>query len=166
MSHEIATFAMGCFWQPDYVFSKITGVMKVVVGYTGCKAGCANPRYDDVCSGKSGCAEAVEITFDSNKITYDALLDVFWTHHDPTQMNRQGPDEGTQYRSAIFYHSEEQKKQALASVAKWKKQLIDPSLKIVTEITKAGAFYPAEQYHQQYLMKTGRVCHLSRRVFR
>lgn len=117
--------------------------------------------YEQVCSSTTGCAEAIELTFNPTLITYDELLDIFWTSHDPTQMNRQGPDVGTQYRSAIFYHTEEQKKQALASKKKWEAKLDDKALKIVTEITKAPPFYPAEDYHQDYLQKTGRSCHIS-----
>lgn len=162
--NEKATFAMGCFWQPDYVFSKVKGVVATRVGYTGCNTE-GTPNYEQVCSGKTGCAEAIEITFDPKVITYNQLLDIFWMKHDPTQMNRQGPDVGTQYRSAIFYHTPEQKKQAVASEATWKKRLIDPAT-IVTEISKATVFYPAEAYHQKYLEKTGRACHLSRSVFR
>lgn len=163
---QVATFAMGCFWQPEYVFSKIKGILKTRVGYTGCNSTCTNPDYEEVCSGTTGCAEAIEITFDPGKITYEELLDIFWTHHDPTQMNRQGPDVGTQYRSAIFYHDEKQKKLALASQKKWEPNLIDATKKIVTEITQASTFYEAEEYHQQYLDKTGRACHIPRKVFK
>ena len=163
---EKATFAMGCFWQPDYVFSKISGVVETVVGYTGCNPNCKNPAYEDVCSDETNCAEAIEITFDSKKISYEKPLDIFWTHHNPTTLNRQGPDFGSQYRSTIFYHNEKQKSFALKSKIKWEKRLIDKSKKIVTEIAKASEFYKAEDYHQKYLVKTGRVCHIPERVFK
>ncbi len=166
MTRQIAVFAMGCFWQPDYVFSKTPGVVKTRVGYTGCNPECENPTYEEVCSSTSGCAEAIEITFDPAKITYDQLLDMFWTNHDPTQMNRQGPDVGTQYRSAIFYTSQEQNKLALASKKKWDLRLLDKTKKIMTEITPLSIFYAAEEYHQKYLDKTGRSCHISKRVFK
>lgn len=164
--NETAIFGMGCFWQPDYVFSRVHGVLKTRVGYTGCNDDCTNPTYEEVCSSMSGCAEAIEITYDSSKITYDELLDMFWTNHDPTQMNRQGPDIGTQYRSAIFYNDEKQKKLALASKKKWGTRLLDKTKKIMTEITQAATFYAAEDYHQKYLDKTGRACHIAQRVFK
>lgn len=166
MKQEVAIFAMGCFWQPDYILSKVSGVIKTRVGYTGCNPECKNPTYEDVCSSTSGCAEAIELTFDKTKITYDQLLDMFWTNHDPTQMNRQGPDVGTQYRSSIFYTSQEQKKLALASKKKWTSRLIDKTREIVTEIKPLSIFYAAEDYHQKYLDKTGRSCHISKRVFK
>ena len=158
---ETATFAMGCFWQPDYIFSKIKGVIKKRVGYTGCNAACKNPTYEQVCSNTSGCAEAIEIIFNAKIISYNELLDLFWKNHDPTQMNQQGPDIGTQYRSAIFYHSPEQKKQAQVSKKRWEKRLKNKTMQIVTEITKATPFYSAEDYHQEYLQKTDRSCHIS-----
>lgn len=160
---QTAIFAMGCFWQPDYIFSKIEGVTSTKVGYTGCNTS-AKPTYEQVCSEKTGCAEAIEITFD-NLTSYEKLLDIFWTHHDPTTQNQQGPDFGTQYRSAIFYLNEEQKQQAIKSQQKWEKLLIDKSKTIVTEIVSATKFYEAEDYHQKYLTKTGRACHISKRVF-
>ncbi len=163
---EKATFAMGCFWQPDYVFSKIKGVLSTKVGYTGCHPDYTNPTYEEVCSDKSGCAEAIEIEFDPSILTYGDMLDIFWKNHDPTQINRQGPDVGTQYRSAIFCHTPEQKKLALISKKRWTKRLIDDSRAIVTEIKDAQKFYPAEDYHQNYLAKTGRVCHISRSPFK
>ncbi len=163
---EKATFAMGCFWQPDYIFSKIPGIIKTAVGYTGCSKDCKNPNYEEVCSDETGCAEAIQIIFNPKKITYQELLDLFWTNHNPTTMNQQGPDIGTQYRSAIFYHNEKQRTLAIASKEKWEKLLKDKSRKIVTEIVKASAFYPAENYHQKYLEKTGRACHIPERVFK
>ncbi|MEK6858554.1 MAG: peptide-methionine (S)-S-oxide reductase MsrA [Nanoarchaeota archaeon] len=162
---ETATFAMGCFWQPDYVFSKVNGIIKKRVGYTRCNKECNNPTYEQVCSSETGCAEAIQLLFDPAIVTYDELLDMFWKNHDPTQMNRQGPDVGTQYRSAIFCHTAEQKRIARASKKKWGKKLTDSALKIVTEIVSASAFYPAEDYHQDYLQRTGRSCHISTSPF-
>lgn len=163
---EIAVFACGCFWSPDYYFSKTPGVIKTRVGYTGGNKKYANPTYEQVCTGMTGAAEAIEITFDNTKTSYDKLLDVFWKIHDPTTMDRQGPDVGTQYRSAIFYIGDTQKKLALASKAKWEKKLLDKSKKIVTEIVPVVQFYAAEDYHQKYVEKTGRACHLPGRVFK
>jgi len=149
---------MGCFWQPDVVFSNLPGVEGVVVGYAGGHR--ENPTYEEVCSHTTGHAEAVEITFDPEKISYQELLRVFWENHDPTQVNRQGPDVGDQYRSAIFYHTQEQEAEALGS-----KEAIKKSGKyqkpIATEITQAGVFYPAEEYHQKFLQKRGlATCHI------
>lgn len=166
MKTQKAIFAMGCFWQPDYIFSKLKGIVSTRVGYTGCNDRFANPTYEQVCSGLTECAEAIEITFDPKLIIYEELLDTFWTHHDPTTVNRQGPDVGTQYRSAIFYLNDNQKKLALASKKKWTPKLIDKTAKIVTEITEATDFHEAERYHQKYLDNTGRSCHISRRVFK
>ena len=166
MKTETATFARGCFWQPDYIFSKVSGIVNTKVGYTGCNKNCKNPTYEQVCSDSSGCAEAIQLEFNASIISYPQLLDIFWTHHDPTQMNKQGPDIGSQYRSAIFYHNEEQKTQALKSKEKNSKLLLDKKLKIVTEITQATTFYNAEDYHQKYLDKSGRACHVPRNVFR
>ena len=149
---EKATFAAGCFWHVEEAFRCLEGVESTRVGYTG--GTMKNPTYEDVCTDKTGHAEAVEVTFDPSKITYDELLEMFWEIHDPTQLNRQGPDRGTQYRSAIFYHTPEQKDAAERS-----KQKLEQSKqyrkKIVTEITPATEFYPAEDYHQQYLEKQG-----------
>lgn len=149
---EKATFAAGCFWHVEEAFRHIKGVLSTTVGYTGGTT--KNPTYEDVCTDTTGHAEVVEVTFDPNKVSYEELLTVFWDVHDPTTKNRQGPDIGNQYRSAIFYHTKEQKKQAeqskknLEKTGKYKK-------KIVTEITQATTFYPAEEYHQQYLQKHG-----------
>ncbi len=149
---EKATFAAGCFWHVEESFRCLEGVVSTRVGYTG--GTMKNPTYEDVCTDKTGHAEAVEVTFDPTKITYDELLEMFWEIHDPTQLNRQGPDKGTQYRSAIFYHTPEQKEAAERS-----KQKLEQSKqyhkKIVTEITEATEFYQAEDYHQQYLEKQG-----------
>ena len=154
---EKAIFAMGCFWQPDVLFSNLAGVVSATVGYTGGHT--KNPSYEQVCSHATGHAEAVEIVFDAEQISYDELLGVFWENHDPTQLNRQGPDVGDQYRSAIFYHSADQREKARAS-----KEALGRSGKyakpIATEIMPAGIFYPAEEYHQKYLQKRGlATCH-------
>jgi len=165
MKTQTAIFAMGCFWSPEYIFSKINGIIKTRVGYTGCNPECKNPTYEQVCSESLGCAEAIQIEFDPEVISYNQLLDIFWTNHDPTQINRQGPDIGSQYRSAIFYYDEKQKTQALKSKERYSKLLIDKTKKIVTEITQAGQFYNAEEYHQKFIEKTGQACHVPRRVF-
>ena len=149
---EKATFAAGCFWHVEEAFRCLEGVESTRVGYTG--GTMKNPTYEDVCTDKTGHAEAVEVTFDPTKITYDELLEMFWDIHDPTTLNRQGPDRGTQYRSAIFYHTPEQK-----AAAERSKQNLEQSKmyrkKIVTEITEATEFYQAEDYHQQYLETQG-----------
>jgi len=148
----IATFAAGCFWGIEAQFRKISGVISTRVGYT---AGTSDdPTYKSVCTGTTGHAEAIEITFDDNIISYSALLEHFWRIHNPTTLNRQGPDAGTQYRSAIFYHDDEQKNIATSS----KQQLENQGQyqnPIVTEITQACFLYPAEEYHQCYLEKKG-----------
>jgi peptide-methionine (S)-S-oxide reductase len=149
---EKATFGAGCFWHVEEAFRQLKGVLSTTVGYSGGTT--KNPTYEDVCTDKTGHAEVVEITFDPQKISYNELLKVFWDIHDPTTKNRQGPDVGTQYRSVIFYHSSEQKamaersKKDLEQSKKYRK-------KIVTEITEAPTFYPAEEYHQHYLEKHG-----------
>jgi peptide-methionine (S)-S-oxide reductase len=140
-----ATLATGCFWCTEAIFERLEGVHEVVSGYTGGQV--ENPSYEQVCQKNTGHAEAVEITYEPGKISFEELLDVFWQSHDPTTLNRQGADVGPQYRSAIFYHNEEQRKVAEASKAKWQAQFSDP---IVTEITPASTFYPAEDYHQDY----------------
>jgi peptide-methionine (S)-S-oxide reductase len=148
-----ATFAAGCFWGVEDAFRRVKGVVSTRVGYTG--GHFENPTYEDVCTGLTGHAEAIEILFDPSMVSYDELLDVFWSIHDPTTLNRQGPDTGSQYRSAIFYHSQEQEKAAVLSKEKLQSsgRYIND---IVTEITNASYFYPAEDYHQQYFEKTGR----------
>ena len=143
---------MGCFWEPDILFSNTDGVEKVNVGYTGGTT--KNPTYEQVCSGITGHAEAVEIEFDPKKVSYEKLLSIFWDNHNPTQINRQGPDVGEQYRSAIFYHGNDQKKTALKSMEDLKKSL-KYSKPIVTAIIPATSFYRAEDYHQKYLVKRG-----------
>jgi len=151
--NEVATFAAGCFWGVEANFRKVKGVKYTQVGYTG--GDVADPTYRDVCSGQTGHAEAVEIIFDPAVVTYDKLLELFWAMHDPTALNRQGPDIGSQYRSAIFYHNEDQRNAALAS--KINLQMSGRyKTGIVTEIVPAGAFYRAEEYHQQYVEKSGR----------
>lgn len=152
MNTERATFGAGCFWGVEAAFGKVAGVVSTAVGYTGGTT--MNPSYEQVCSGTTGHAEAVEVVFDPAKVSYERLLEVFWSTHDPTTANRQGPDVGTQYRSAIFFHTAEQKAAAESS-----KQELGRSdrftAEIVTEITSASAFYRAEDYHQQYLTKSG-----------
>ena len=147
VSTETATFAGGCFWCIEEIFRQQPGVLKVVSGYTGGKT--KNPTYRLVCEGDTGHAEAVQIVFDPQKISYEKLLDIFWSAHDPTQLNRQGADVGTQYRSAIFTHSEAQVAAARASLEAENKSGHFAKL-IVTEIVPAGPFYPAEDYHQEY----------------
>ena len=153
-----ATFAAGCFWGVEATFRQLPGVISTRVGYTGGKT--ESPTYQQVCTDMTGHAEAVEIEYDPAKISYDKLVDVFWENHDPTQLNRQGPDWGSQYRSAIFFHSPEQEKAALNSKKTREKSGLYRS-KIVTQIVPAVAFYPAEDYHQQYLEKRGlATCHI------
>ena len=153
-----ATFGAGCFWGVEAAFRRVPGVLATAVGYMGGKT--KNPTYEDVCSDETGHAEVVEVSYNPGRVSYEDLLHVFWTNHDPTALNRQGPDVGRQYRSAIFYHSPEQ--QAAASSSKEKLQTSGRYRKpIVTEITPAAEFYRAEEYHQQYLEKRGLAsCHL------
>lgn len=150
-----ATFAAGCFWGVEDVFSSVPGVVSTRVGYTG--GSWEHPAYNDVCSGMTGHAEAVEVLFDPAVVSYDRLLEIFWQNHDPTQLNRQGPDHGTQYRSAIFYHTAAQKQAAEESLAR-----LDASGRlrgrIVTEIVAAATFWVAEEYHQKYHQKHGGGC--------
>src|SRR6267378_1312804 len=149
---EIATFGAGCFWGVEAAFQQVAGVIDTAVGYSGGET--PNPTYKDVCTDETGHAEVVQVTFDPSKLSYEQLLDAFWQMHDPTQVNRQGPDVGTQYRTAIFFHAPEQKEIAEKSKAagqasgKFRRP-------IATEITPAGPFYRAEDYHQRYLEKRG-----------
>ncbi len=149
---QLATFGAGCFWGVEEAFRQIPGVRDATVGYLG--GTLPNPTYQDVCTGRTGHAEVVQVAFDPSQVSYERLLEVFWTDHNPTTMNRQGWDIGSQYRSAIFYHTPEQEAAAQASKATldasdtWKKP-------IVTEITPTSEFYRAEEYHQQYLAKRG-----------
>jgi len=152
MATEKATFGAGCFWGVEATFRRIEGVVETAVGYLG--GTLENPTYEDVCTDRTGHAEVVQVVFDPDKVAYEDLLDVFWKCHDPTQLNRQGPDVGTQYRSAIFFHTPEQEAAATKS-----KNALDETGKlgapIATEISPASAFYQAEEYHQQYLEKRG-----------
>jgi peptide-methionine (S)-S-oxide reductase len=152
---EQATFAAGCFWGVEDSFMSVSGVVSTRVGYTGGSK--EHPTYHDVCSGMTGHAEAVEVTFEPAVISYDNLLNIFWQSHDPTQLNRQGPDHGTQYRSAIFYHSKAQKLAAEESMTR-----LDSSGRlrgrIVTQIVAATTLWEAEDYHQQYHQKHGGGC--------
>lgn len=147
-NNQKVTFAAGCFWGVEEAFMHLPGVVETIVGYTGGHV--ANPSYEQVCSHMTGHAEAVGVTFDPKKISFEQLLEKFWEIHDPTTLNRQGPDIGSNYRSAIFYHSEEQKKKAEKSRDEAQKKFKD---KIVTEITPASPFYKAEEYHQKYYHK-------------
>ncbi len=150
---EKATFAAGCFWGVEAEFRKVRGVTGTVAGYTGGTN--PEPTYRQVCSGKTGHAEAVEITFDPTIVTYEKLLDIFWRIHDPTELNRQGPDIGTNYRSAIFYHTPEQKAAAEAAKERFSASKKYHGKKIATEISPATEFWRAEEYHQQYFEKCG-----------
>lgn len=157
---EQATFAAGCFWGVEHIFKDIDGVMKTTVGYTGGKT--SDPSYREISTGLTGHAEAVLVEYDPSIVSYAELLDYFWRLHDPTQLNRQGVDVGSQYRSALFYHSDEQRK-----VAEESKKAFDEKgvfrKKAATEIVKAATFFPAEEYHQDYYGKNGgRVCHVLR----
>ncbi len=155
---EIATFGAGCFWGVEAAFRRVPGVLDAVSGYSGGHA--ENPSYKEVCTDRTGHAEVVQVTFDPSRVRYEQLLDVFWKIHDPTQVNRQGPDFGTQYRTAIFYHSPEQE-----AAARKSKQALEASGRfrqpMATEITPAGPFWRAEEYHQRYLEKRGaESCHI------
>jgi len=155
---EIATFGAGCFWGIEAAFRRVPGVLDATVGYSGGHT--QNPNYQEVCTDTTGHAEVVQVTFDPEKLSYEQLLDVFWTIHDPTQVNRQGPDYGKQYRTAIFFHSPEQE-----ATAKKSKQALEASGKlrrpVATEITVAGPFWRGEEYHQRYLEKRGAAsCHI------
>lgn len=164
---KLATFAAGCFWGVEEAFLRSGKGLSTVVGYTGGgirgvegreSSSSPPPTYEQVCTGSTGYAEAVQVTYDPKTTSYDDLLDLFWSVHDPTTLNRQGPDVGTQYRSAIFWHDEEQRRAAEESRKRMSVRFAKP---IVTQIEPAGKFYPAEGYHQQYLRKTGRSCHIT-----
>ena len=155
---EIATFGAGCFWGIEAAFRRVPGVLDAAAGYSGGRT--ENPSYQDVCTDTTGHAEVVQVTFDPEKLSYEQLLDAFWTIHDPTQVNRQGPDYGKQYRTAIFFHSPKQE-----AAAKKSKQALEASGKlrrpVATEITPAAPFWRAEEYHQRYLEKRGAAsCHI------
>jgi peptide-methionine (S)-S-oxide reductase len=147
---EMATLAGGCFWCLEAVFEQMRGIERVVSGYTG--GALPNPSYEAVCSGKTGHAEAVQLTFDTQQLTFSELLTVFFSIHDPTTPNRQGNDIGTQYRSAIFYHSDAQRAEAEAMIAELDGKRFWPE-PIVTQLAPASAFYPAEDYHQHYFAR-------------
>ena len=154
MKKETAFFGAGCFWHVELAFSKIPGVLKTEAGYMGGDESEESVRYEEVCTDTTGHAEVVKVEFDAGKVNYEKILDVFWEIHDPTQLNRQGVDVGTQYRSAIFFTNKKQKKIAEQSLAREQKRL--GKKKIVTKIVSAGKFYKAEEYHQKYLEKRGR----------
>lgn len=147
--YETATLAGGCFWCTEAIFKRLKGVYSVIPGYTGGKLD--NPTYEQVSSGKSGHAEAIEVKFDPKQVSFAKILDIFWVMHDPTTLNCQGPDVGTQYRSAIFYHNENQKKQA--ELSKKEVEINYPGKKIVTAIEPFKHFYRAEEFHQDYYDK-------------
>jgi peptide-methionine (S)-S-oxide reductase len=153
-----ATFGAGCFWGVEEAFRTVPGVTATAVGYMG--GSLDRPTYEDVCTDRTGHAEVVQVEYDPEKVSYERLLAVFWACHDPTQLNRQGPDHGTQYRSAIFYHTPEQ--QAAAEASKAQLAASDRHRRpVVTEVTPAATFWRAEEYHQQYLHKRGRgSCHI------
>jgi peptide-methionine (S)-S-oxide reductase len=147
---EKATFGAGCFWGVEVAFRNVPGVVDTAVGYMGGTV--ANPTYEQVCTDRTGHAEVVQVEYDPEEVSYEQLLDTFWEEHDPTQLNRQGPDVGSQYRSVVFFHTPEQQEQALASKARIQAQNGD---RVVTEIEPASDFWRAEEYHQQYLVKRG-----------
>ncbi|KAI5075547.1 hypothetical protein GOP47_0009992 [Adiantum capillus-veneris] len=151
MPLQLATFAAGCFWSVELAFQRVPGVVKTTVGYTQGKT--KNPTYQEVCSGRTNHNEAVMLEYDAEQVTYEKLLEVFWGKHDPTQFNRQGNDVGTQYRSGIYFHNPQQEQIARQSLESEERRI---GKKIMTEILPAGEFYPAEEYHQQYLEKGGR----------
>ncbi len=152
---ETATFAAGCFWGVEHKLAQVKGVVSTVVGYTGGKT--VNPTYEQVCTDRTGHAEAVQVTFDPARLSYEALVRRFFEIHDPTQVNRQGPDRGSQYRSAVFYHSQAQKEAALRVLDDLKKSGRYKK-RLATEVVPAGVFYKAEEYHQKYFEKHGFVC--------
>jgi len=153
---EIATFGAGCFWGIEAAFQQVPGVVETAVGYSG--GHMANPTYKDVCTDQTGHAEVVQVSFDPSKVSYEQLLDTFWQIHDPTQLNRQGPDVGDQYRSAIFTHGSDQERAAIASRDREQAKYRRP---IVTQILPAARFWPAEEYHQRYFEKNGgAACHV------
>ena len=157
MTREQATFGAGCFWGVEYVFRKVPGVIEAVSGYAG--GATENPSYEEVCADMTGHAEVVQVTFEPEVVSYDQLLEVFWVMHDPTQVNRQGPDRGYQYRSIVLTGSPEQRAAAEASKAAAQSRYAEP---IATEIKDAAVFYPAEGYHQRYYERTGHqpYCHV------
>lgn len=157
MPQETATIGAGCFWGVEYVYRRVPGVIDVKVGYSG--GGVPDPTYQQVCYDRTGHAEVVQVTFDPALIRYEQILDVFWAMHDPTQVNRQGPDVGDQYRSVIFTHSDEQRAAAEDSLQRAQERFARP---IATQVTPLDAFYPGEEYHQAYYEKNGHepYCHV------
>lgn len=159
MSTEKATFGAGCFWGVEAAFAALPGVTATAVGYEG--GTMEQPTYRDVCTDQTGHAEVVELDFDAEKISFEALLDAFFSFHDPTTMNRQGPDWGTQYRSVIFYHSPEQESAARAKIEQLTAEGRYKPKRIVTQVVPAQTFWRAEEYHQRYLEKRGQTsCHI------
>ncbi len=159
MSTEKATFGAGCFWGVEAAFAALPGVVATAVGYEGGKLD--NPSYRDVCTDQTGHAEVVELDFDPGQVSYEKLLDAFFELHDPTTMNRQGPDWGAQYRSAIFFHSAEQEQQAKAKIEQLTNEGRFKPKRIVTKVEPAQTFWRAEEYHQKYLEKRGQAsCHI------
>ena len=157
MAQEQATFGAGCFWGVEYVFRRVPGVVEAKVGYSGGRV--PNPTYEQVCSHTTGHAEVTQVTFDPGQVSYEQLLEVFWAMHDPTQVDRQGPDVGDQYRSVIFTHSEEQAQTAKESLERAQERFTQP---IATKIEPLDTFWPAEGYHQAYYEKNGKepYCHV------
>jgi peptide-methionine (S)-S-oxide reductase len=157
MAQEQATFGAGCFWGVEYVFRRVPGVLEAVSGYSGGIT--PNPTYEEVCSHTTGHAEVVQVTFDPDRVTFEQLLEVFWAMHDPTQVDRQGPDIGDQYRSVVFTHTEDQGTTAEKSKERAQERFNKP---IATRIQPLQAFYPAEGYHQEYYEKNGKepYCHV------
>ena len=159
MSTEKATFGAGCFWSVEAAFAAIPGVTATAVGYEGGQLD--RPTYKDVCTDSTGHAEVVELYFDPARVTYNQILDAFFALHDPTTLNRQGPDWGTQYRSAIFFHSPEQEAQALAKIEQLTEEGVFKPKRVVTKVEPAQTFWRAEEYHQRYLEKRGQAsCHI------
>ena len=146
---EKATFGAGCFWKPEHVFRQVDGVVSTSVGYMGGDTN--NPSYEQVCTGRTGHVEVVQVEYDPARISYDELLDIFWQSHDPSQHNRQGPDVGSQYRSAVFTHDAAQ-----GQVAEASRKKVESAGKVATEVTPAADYWPAEDYHQQYVEKNQR----------
>jgi peptide-methionine (S)-S-oxide reductase len=157
-SYKTATFAAGCFWGVEAAFRKVDGIINTEVGYMGGSA--KNPTYEDVCTAQTGHAEVVQVIYDPARVRFEQLLDVFWSIHDPTQLNRQGPDIGTNYRSAIFYHDAEQGRLARRSKENIEVSGVFGFRKVMTEITPASEFYRAEEYHQRYYEKHSGSCRI------
>ncbi len=159
MERERATFGAGCFWGVEVTFRNVPGVVDAISGYSGGTT--ERPTYQEVCRHGTGHAEVVDVTFDPERVTYQQLLDVFFASHDPTQLNRQGPDVGSQYRSGIWYVDDAQKTAAEAFLAKVNDRLAFKGTRAVTQVESAKTFYPAEDYHQDYVVTTGRPCHVA-----